>query len=192
MKIDVYDFDKTIYDGDSTIDFYIYSLRKDIRLIRYLPIQVIYFLKYKIKVVDKETFKEKFFIFLKGIKNVESNVTNFWKENKSKIRHEIIQNTENKKYIISASPEFLLQDVCKRIGDFELIATKVNNQSGKFESKNCYGEEKVNRLKNRIGENFNIENFYSDSISDKYLAEMAKNSYLVTKGGNVEKWKKYH
>lgn len=192
MKIDVYDFDKTIYDGDSTIDFYIYSLRKDIRLIRYLPTQVIYFLKYKIKVVDKETFKEKFFIFLKGIKNVESNVTNFWKENKSKIRHEMIQNTENKKYIISASPEFLLQDICKRIGDFELIATKVNNQNGKFESKNCYGEEKVNRLKNRIGENFNIENFYSDSISDKYLAEMAKNSYLVTKGGKVEKWEKYH
>lgn len=186
MKIDVYDFDKTIYDGDSTIDFYLYSLKKDIKLIRYLPIQIIYFLKYKMKLVDKETFKEKFFIFLKGIRNVENNVTYFWKENKNKIRYNIIKNTENEKYIISASPEFLLQDICHQIGKFNLIATKVNKLNGKFESKNCYGEEKVNRLKKVLKENFKIENFYSDSISDKYLAEIAENSYLVKKGGKVE------
>ena len=26
MNIDVYDFDKTIYNGDSTIDFYLYCI----------------------------------------------------------------------------------------------------------------------------------------------------------------------
>lgn len=39
--MNVYDFDKTIYNGDSTIDFYLYSLRKkpqlyDIFLIKLL------------------------------------------------------------------------------------------------------------------------------------------------------------
>ena len=26
--MNVYDFDRTIYDGDSTIDFYLYSIKK--------------------------------------------------------------------------------------------------------------------------------------------------------------------
>ena len=43
-----YDFDKTIYDGDSTIDFYIYSLKRNITLIRYLPIQVYGFILYTV------------------------------------------------------------------------------------------------------------------------------------------------
>ena len=95
---------------------------------------------------------------------------------------------ENKKYIISASPEFLLQSMVIQMNNFELIATKVNKKSGRFESKNCYGEEKVKRLKKHITNEFKIENFYSDSISDKYLAEISQNSYIVKNGGKIEKW----
>ena len=40
--MNVYDFDKTIYDGDSTIDFYLFSIKKDFTLIRYFPKQVFY------------------------------------------------------------------------------------------------------------------------------------------------------
>lgn len=190
MKIDVYDFDKTIYDGDSTIDFYIYCVKNKLTLLKYLPIQIFYLIKYKLGLTSKETFKEKFFIFLNGIEDIEDKVENFWKKNKRKIRYEIIKKTENKKYIISASPEFLLQRIYKQIGDFELIASRVNKKNGKFEGKNCHGEEKVKRLRQYIECEFEIENFYSDSISDKYLAEIANNSYLVKNGGKIEKWKK--
>lgn len=190
MKIDVYDFDKTIYNGDSTIDFYLYCIKKNFKLLKYLPVQVFYLIKYKLRLTNKENFKEKFFIFLNGINNIEEQVVNFWKKNKTKIRYEIIKNTENKKYIISASPEFLLQGIYVQIGDFELIASKVNKKNGKFEGKNCYGEEKVKRLRQHIEGEFEIDNFYSDSISDKYLAEMASNSYLVKNGGKIEKWNK--
>ena len=189
MKIDVYDFDNTIYAGDSTIDFYLYCIKNKFRLLKYLPVQIFYYIKYKLKLINKENFKEKFFSFLNEINDVEDIVEKFWNQNKRKIRYQIIKQTKNKKYIISASPEFLLQDICKEIGEFELIASKVNKINGKFESKNCYGEEKVNRLNHHMKESFEIENFYSDSLSDKYLAEMSKNSYLVKNGGKVEVWK---
>ena len=188
MNIDVYDFDKTIYNGDSTIDFYLYCIKKNLLLLRYFPIQLLYYIKYKLKLVNKEKFKKKFFIFLNGINNIDDYIIEFWKKNKNKVRYEIIKQNENKKYIISASPEFLLQSMVIQMNNFELIATKVNKKSGRFESKNCYGEEKVKRLKKHITNEFKIENFYSDSISDKYLAEISQNSYIVKNGGKIEKW----
>ena len=137
MNIDVYDFDKTIYNGDSTIDFYLYCIKKNLLLLRYFPIQLLYYIKYKLKLVNKEKFKEKFFIFLNGINNIDDYIIEFWKKNKNKVRYEIIKQNENKKYIISASPEFLLQSMVIQMNNFELIATKVNKKSGRFESKNC-------------------------------------------------------
>ena len=38
--MNVYDFDKTIYRGDSTKDFYFFLLRRHPVLIRYLPKQI--------------------------------------------------------------------------------------------------------------------------------------------------------
>ena len=47
--MDVYDFDGTIYDGDSSIDFYLFCLKKNIKLLRYIPGQVLYAILYKFK-----------------------------------------------------------------------------------------------------------------------------------------------
>ena len=189
MKLDVYDFDGTIYSGDSTIDFYLYCLKHNIFLIRFLPVQILYLIKYKMKLVEKLKFKEKFFSFLKGIKDIDKEVELFWDKNEKKIRYELIKNSENTKYIISASPKFLLQNISKKIGDFKLITSKVDKKTGNFIGKNCYGEEKVKRLKEEIGESFEIEKFYSDSISDEYLARLSKESYWVNREGKIEKWK---
>ena len=58
--MNVYDFDKTIYDGDSTLDFYLFSLKKNPMLIRFLPVQIIGFIKYMFGLCPKLYFKEKF------------------------------------------------------------------------------------------------------------------------------------
>ena len=38
--INVYDFDKTIYDGDSSIDFYKYCLKNNKKVLLQLPVQL--------------------------------------------------------------------------------------------------------------------------------------------------------
>lgn len=61
--MNVYDFDKTIYEGDSTIDFYLFCLKKYPQILKYLPKQILGMLKYKIKSINKTQFKEDFFLF---------------------------------------------------------------------------------------------------------------------------------
>ncbi len=177
-KIDVFDFDKTLYEKDSTIQFYLFSLKKNKKIIKYWPIQITYFILYKLKIVKKIVFKEKFFSFLKVISNVDEYIEEFWKQNKKYIRMKLLEKSKNKKYVISASPEFLLEDICKDLGIERTIASEVDKKNGKFFSPNCYGKEKVTRLR-QLDKDIKIENFYTDSKSDNYLASIADNSFLI-------------
>lgn len=36
----VFDFDNTIYDGESVIDFYLFSLRRNPKVARYVPVEI--------------------------------------------------------------------------------------------------------------------------------------------------------
>ena len=85
---------------------------------------------------------------------------------------------ENTDVIISASPEFLLKPLEKLLNIEKVIASKVDINTGKLLSKNCYGKEKVKRFQ-KIYPNKVISSFYSDSLSDIPMARLAKNSYLV-------------
>ena len=64
--MNVYDFDKTIYRGDSTKDFYFFLLRRHPVLIRYLPKQIMGFLRHLSGKYTKTEWKEAFFSFLAG------------------------------------------------------------------------------------------------------------------------------
>ena len=185
-KIDVFDFDNTIYSGDSTVDFYLFCLKSKLSILKYIPKQFWAFILYKLKIREKQYFKETFFVFLNSFDNISDVVKKFWDKHKQKIKKNVLGLAKNYVVVISASPEFLLKDICKEIDCKLLIATDVNEKTGKFNSKNCYGEEKVNRLNEEISE-YEIINFYSDSKSDIFLAKLAKESFLV-KGKKVKKW----
>ncbi|KJZ85235.1 Phosphoserine phosphatase [Clostridium sp. IBUN22A] len=187
--MNVYDFDKTIYDGDSTLDFYFFSLKKSPMLIRFLPIQIIGFIKYMFGMYSKLQFKEKFYSFLKGIKDVDSMVELFWNENQDKIKDWYLKSKEESDVIISASPEFLLNTICRRIGIKHLIASEVNKDTGICEGENCYGEEKVLRFK-KYFEKGEIKKFYSDSLSDAPISLMASERYIVF-NKNILPWDQY-
>lgn len=190
--MNVYDFDKTIYDGDSTLDFYFFSLKKNPMLIRFLPVQIIGFIKYMFGLSPKLHFKEKFYSFLKGINDVESMVDSFWNKNQDKIKSWYLECRENSDVVISASPEFLLIPICKRIGIKHLIASEVNKKTGVCEGENCYGEEKVLRFKKYFSEDQHgeIKKFYSDSLSDAPISLLAKERYIVS-GNNIVQWDQY-
>ena len=158
-KIDVYDFDGTIYNGDSTIDFFIYAIKKKKRLIRYLP-KISFFLLLKIfRLVSTKKFKEVYFSFLKEINNQNEFVKEFWKIKEEKINSFFLRNVNENKiiYVISASPEFLLKPYLSKFKNVKLIATKMD-KNGKIEGENCKGEEKV-KLLHKEEKDFTIENF---------------------------------
>ncbi len=181
MYVDAYDFDKTIYDGDSSVDFYVFCLKRHKKIILGIFKLTIFYILYFFKLVHKTKVKEVFFSFLSKIDNISLEVDKFWEVNKNKIKTFYLSNdNHNNDIIISASPEFLLEPICKKLGVKDLIASKVNNKTGKFLSENCKGIEKVNRLKNKY-KDIIINNFYTDSYSDKPLIDISNNAYIVNK-----------
>ena len=180
MKVNLYDFDGTIYDGDSTLDFYLFCLRKKLSLIRFFPVQLFYLILFKIKFVKKKVFKEKFFIFLTGIDNIEKIINEFWQINDKKIKKWYLCQKQKSDIIISASPSFLLEPIAKQLKIKKPIATNIDVKNGKFISENCFGYEKVKRLTSKYP-NVIIENFYTDSLNDLPLINLAKHSFIVRK-----------
>lgn len=187
--MNIYDFDKTIYKNDSTADFYFYCLKKHPKIIMWLPYQAFVFFLYIIGLYTKTQFKQRFYKFFKSIKDIESEVVAFWDKNQIGIKEWYKENHRDDDVVISASPDFLLKTICERLGINTLIASKVDPKSGKYDGENCWGEEKVLRLKNELGD-ISVDKFYSDSLSDSPLAEIAAESYIVL-GDTLVEWNRY-
>ncbi len=184
--MNVYDFDNTIYVGDSSLDFYFYCLSKYPSVILRFPKQLCSFLLYKSGKISKEKFKETFFSFVSDLKDPQIEVVRFWNQNEKKIKAWYTLQQKEDDLIISASPRFLLEEICKRINVTKLIATDVDIHTGIFNGKNCYGKEKVNRLYSEFPL-CKIDCFYSDSLSDTFLAKLADQAFLV-KGNHIYEW----
>lgn len=181
----VYDFDKTIYKKDSTIEFYKYCLKVQPTLVKYLPKQIMFFLLWKANKVTKENFKEVFYSFLASLKDVNQRVSDFWEVENKNIENWYLEQQEESDVVISASPEFLLKGICRELNISKLIASKVNSNTGKLESPNCYGQEKVVRFRAEFPTSV-ISIFYSDSLSDKPLGNESEKFVLIKKGKVVD------
>jgi len=184
--MNVYDFDKTIYNGDSTVDFYFYCLIKHPKIVFCIYKQIFGIILHTIKIKDTTQMKEDFFSFLVKIDDVDKIVDCFWKKNNKKIKKWYLDNKRKTDVIISASPEFLLRPLCDSLGIKQLIATDVNAKTGKITGLNCKGKEKVKRFYNEYS-NKSINKFYSDSKTDLPLAKIAKEAFLI-KGNKIELW----
>ena len=185
--INAYDFDKTIYDGDSSVDFYLYCLKRKPSIILLIPGQIWSIILYLLKVRKKEYMKEKFFAILKKIDNIDLYIDGFWDKNFKKIKSWYLNQKEETDVIISASPEFLLKPLEKKLKIDKIIATKVNKITGKFESKNCHDFEKIIRYE-KLYPKKTIRKFYTDSVSaDKPMLEYAVEGYIVQKN-KIHKW----
>lgn len=185
-RVNVYDFDGTIYNGDSSVDIYFFLLKRYPKLIAFFTKQMLGIVKYKLHLSSKEEMKEMYFSFLKGVRTDKTFVDDFWKQNQNEIKKWYLKQKRKDDVIISASPEFLLKPICDILGIDNLIATKVELLSGKFLSKNCQGAEKVVRFEEIFSE-AEIEAFYSDSKSDTYMAKLATKAFLI-KNNRIIDW----
>jgi len=183
--MNVYDFDKTIYDGDCSVDFVKFCYRRNISLWRYIPKQGWAFVRFKLGIIDKTSMKNVIFSFFKGVNNIEEEVILFWDAHKSKLKDWYLNQKRGNDLIISASPEFLLRPLINELG-IELIASDVDLQTGFNRQPNCYGYEKTVRFMQKYNR-ADIDEFYSDSLSDDPMAQLAKRSYFVAKN-HITDW----
>jgi HAD superfamily hydrolase (TIGR01490 family) len=102
---------------------------------------------------------------------------------RSKAMEKIVWHKEqgHKVVVVSASMECWLKPWCNKNG-LDVIATKIEIKegmvTGKFLSKNCYGIEKANKVK----EAYNLSDYdyiyaYGDTRGDKELLELADENF---------------
>lgn len=185
--MNVYDFDKTIYDGDSSIDFYAYNLSKSWVIALLWPSQLMVGVLYKLKLIDKTLMKQIFYAYFRFIPNIDKRLDGFWKANRSKIKAFYATTKKEDDIIVSASPEFMLEPICRELG-VRLIASRVDKRNGVYTGKNCFGEEKVKRFR-KLYPDAVIEVFYSDSLSDSPMAKIANEAVFVV-GEQLNPWPK--
>jgi len=181
---DVYDFDGTLYRGDSTRDFLLHCLRRYPRIAATLPrTGVLATACLGLHAVDKTTFKGALYRFLPKVPDIEREVQRFWQANEGNIEGPCSPQPGD--LVISASPEFLLRDVCARRG-LELIASQVDPHTGICLGPNCSGSEKIARLR-ALYPDLQIGRFFSDSRNDDPLAALAQQAFLV-KDARLHPW----
>ena len=191
MKFTVYDFDKTIYNGDSTMAFIKFLIKKDKSILLHTPKMFLYLIKYKLKLIEKEEMKECFFSIFKKFKNIDKLVEEFWDTHEKNIKDFFKNKKTHKKDIISsASPYFLLEPIAKKYEVYDLFASPVNKKNGKYKGKNCHGVEKVRLLHKKYPDCIVMEMYSDDIKADKPLLELAKKSYVVIKDEIVD-YKEY-
>ena len=158
--MNVYDFDQTVYFPDSSYHFFLWCLKRHPgAVIPVIPRSLLLALRYKRGKVSAKILKQQLFSFLHRLEDVEREVEEFWKCHRQNMQ------------------DFLLAPIARELG-VRLIATKMDPHTGTIMGENCHDREKVLRFYAEYP-GMAIDEFYSDSLSDTPLAELAERSFLV-------------
>lgn len=187
--MNAYDFDDTIYDGESIFDFFKFCLTKDPKLYIHFPKVLLRLVEYKLNLlsIDKlyKTAEEIINSFMKRNKyKIDELVVGFWKKNYKKLKPEFLKMLTKDDLIITGCPRFLIEYVKKELKVENIICTEYNFETNKIEFI-CLGENKVKAFNEKM-EGTKIKKFYTDSLVDTPFMEYAEEVYFV-KGNKITK-----
>ena len=190
MEIALFDFDGTITTDDSLIRFIRYA-NGDIKTALGFMLLSPMLIAFKLKLIPNYRAKQQMLSYF--FKEMEEQKFRGLAEQFSleyidtmlrpKAMQKIAWHKElgHKVIVVSASIECWIRPWCEQNG-LDLIATKIEIKdgiiTGKFLTKNCYGIEKANRVK----EVYNLDDYdyiyaYGDSRGDKELLGLADKSF---------------
>lgn len=187
--MNIYDFDNTIFKGDSSVKFFKYSLIRHPFIVLYSILKAIKeCIKYLFHKSNFGNIKSELFSYVKYIKNLDEYMDKYTMKYIKNIKKFYLENSKNDDLVISASFLFIVKPFCDKIGIKNVIATSYDIKNGKIIGNNCKGEEKVKRF-NELYKGSRVLNAYSDSLSDVPMLKLAKNAYIV-KGEELIKFNK--
>ena len=181
MKYNLYDFDGTIYDGDSGVDLVLFAIKKKPKVLLTLLGALGTVILYLLKLRTKKDMKNKIFAFLKYFPDTSEFVEEFWEGHEHKLKDFWTEQKDHKNdIIISASGYFWLKPIADKYKVKDLFATDIDPKTGKIKGDNCHGEEKVKVFYKKYPK-AKISKMYTDSINDLPLIKEAKEGILVKK-----------
>lgn len=188
--MNVYDFDNTIYRGESGVDLFLGYLKKDPKLLKMFPMAVKCIYKYKTGKMSLDEVMDKYAgvveNFAQSIEDIEGDVVDFWDKNSNKIKSFYLKQRQDDDIIISACLDVVLEEICRRLNIKNFVGSKTDLESRRLVDF-CFRENKVKVFKEKFPD-AEIDNFYTDSLNDQPMIDLARNAYLV-KGDRLIKIK---
>ncbi|PLS26273.1 haloacid dehalogenase-like hydrolase [Bifidobacterium parmae] len=216
----VFDFDGTIYDGESLFDLYLFSARYDMKVFRHLAPVLRYAVKYKLGRATLEQMESgvgevarKYLRDLSTSKGVDalrvsalndaakaglgddilaadasaagaddltgglkSLVNAFWDRNMRKIKPWYEPRPDD--VILTASFDATVGEACRRLGVRRLIASTIDPATFEVTYLN-FNTNKPKRLREVLGAGAVIDEFYTDSMFDQPMIDMARKGFMV-------------
>ena len=183
--MNVYDFDNTIYRGESALDFFWFCMRKKPRLVCVLVPIIRDLTKYKLCRMSEEEFKERGAYYTESFFNLFDDIyaviDEFWDKHQRKIKpfYEKVRKSDD--VIVTANVDVLVGEIFRRMGVSHYIATHFDMEKGKL-GEVCFSKVKAKLFIQRYGDR--IDDFYTDSQNDAPLMELAQRVYMV-KGNDI-------
>jgi HAD superfamily phosphoserine phosphatase-like hydrolase len=193
-KIAVFDFDGTLYNGDSLINFCLFVYKKYPWRSILIFYQLYSLILNKIGIITKSKLKERFLVFLMNFDEglLNSLLIEFWRNQiPVKFNEVLIQRVKELQHIgieifcVTASPYEFVEIPLQKIGIANIISTRIQIKKGRYTlmGKNCRGIEKLNRLNLAFPDNdCTIVEAYSDNSDDLELLQKAQKGYLLRHG----------
>ena len=179
-----FDFDNTIYRGESSVDFSLYMIRHNKKILRYVPTILFSLAGYKLCLLKKEQLETIINDFFAGVLDETTSlptfIREFWETHAHKLDCRIIRLIEPDDIIISASPILLIEGIRGMLNTEKIIGTEVDLDQKKITWFN-FGENKVKRYKALYGDQ-KLDAFYTDSYNDKALMDISLEVFIVKKG----------
>ena len=187
IKIKVFDFDNTIYQGESAIDFFLYIISKNKHYTKYLPLTIYSYILYKTKRLPLDYVKKIADKYAHEIVNNKNEfkelVHEFWIQNSKKLKPKFLEMISEDDIIITGSPNILIDEIKDKLNTKNIICSQINLDTGDLEFL-CLGKNKSAIFQLQYP-NARIDELYTDSMNDKPLINISKKAYLV-KGDEIK------
>ena len=180
--MNVFDFDNTIYNGESTLDLFFYYIVRKPWLVKHIGTVLKAFARYKkgdvalpevieryIPMVEKDALR---------VFDFENDPKKFWDKHERKIKPLYNELRSDDDLIITASPDFSVEEICRRLGIKRWLTSRVDRETGKILFANIR-ENKIKAFREAYGD-AEIDNFYTDSPeNDAWLIDIARHAFVV-------------
>lgn len=180
----VFDFDNTLYDGESIFDFAMFVIRKKKSLLFYVPIGIKMLFFYKMRRYDIDSYTKDLKKYMKPLLEnqefIQNLVGEFWEEHIDKLYPHMLKKIKKEDVIVTASPDFLISGIQDVLNTDHILSTEVDFQKRCLRYLN-FQENKVKLFYKKFSKK-QIDEFYTDSYNDKPFMDISKSVYLVKKG----------
>ena len=177
----VYDFDNTIYDGESTFDYFLFCMKRHPRLVKWFFTMVSGLVRYKLCRISREellTLAEKcMFSMLAVCPDYDALAEAFWNKNIRKIKLFYLAQIDKEDVIATASFDYLILPCMRRLGLKNVICSTADLKNGKI-TRLCFRENKPKLFK-QLFPGQTVHAFYTDSLNDRPMMQFAEKSFLV-------------